>query len=357
MAENTTKIPCRLESVAIDGQLGGANQIYDDSLQLFQNVINGLFYDHKDDSSIHVSQEDRDKWNNGGENGKIAAILSFANFAGTPEQTTSPEQEYVLLDASDHILLEVNRTHEVNVFVDLDEILEYVTSPDYGLIDVHNELIVHINDASLHIDPDDVSKLAYISTFCTLNGEFEENLEWRSVILDASDHILLGINNNELHLYATIDEIFDILETPKYSVIEMHDALDAHVSDSSIHITQAERDAWNAAQTNVQSDWNEDSSISDAYIKNKPSSLPASDVYEWVKASTKPSYTNTEVGLGNVTNDAQVKRSEMGVASGVATLGEDGKVPASQLLEYATTAYVDNIVGDINTALGAIIGE
>ena len=47
MAENITKIPCRLESVAIDGQLGGANQIYDDTLQLFQNAINGLFYDHK----------------------------------------------------------------------------------------------------------------------------------------------------------------------------------------------------------------------------------------------------------------------------------------------------------------------
>lgn len=35
--------------------------------------------------------------------------------------------------------------------------------------------------------------------------------------------------------------------------------------------------------------------------------------------------------LGNVTNDAQVKRSEMGVANGVATLNENGKVPSSQL--------------------------
>lgn len=37
-------------------------------------------------------------------------------------------------------------------------------------------------------------------------------------------------------------------------------------------------------------------------------SRPASDVYTWAKASTKPTYTNTEVGLGNVTNDAQVKK-------------------------------------------------
>ena len=44
--------------------------------------------------------------------------------------------------------------------------------------------------------------------------------------------------------------------------------------------------------------------------------------------------TKIQVGLGLVTNDAQVKRSEMGVASGVATLGTDGKVPTSQLPSY-----------------------
>ena len=46
-----------------------------------------------------------------------------------------------------------------------------------------------------------------------------------------------------------------------------------------------------------------------------------------------------DVGLGNVTNDAQVKRSEMGKASGVATLDSAGKVPSSQL-----PSYVDDIV-------------
>lgn len=49
--------------------------------------------------------------------------------------------------------------------------------------------------------------------------------------------------------------------------------------------------------------------------------------------------TPANIGLGNVTNDAQVKRSEMGAASGVATLGDDGKVPTSQL-----PSYVDDVV-------------
>ena len=35
-------------------------------------------------------------------------------------------------------------------------------------------------------------------------------------------------------------------------------------------------------------------------------SLPASDVYDWAKASTKPSYTANEVGLGSVSNNAKL---------------------------------------------------
>lgn len=51
-----------------------------------------------------------------------------------------------------------------------------------------------------------------------------------------------------------------------------------------------------------------------------------------ISSTSNPhSVTATQVGLGNVTNDAQVKRSEMGAANGVATLGADSKVPTSQL--------------------------
>ena len=47
---------------------------------------------------------------------------------------------------------------------------------------------------------------------------------------------------------------------------------------------------------NVQPDWNETSNSSAAYIKNKPTEMPASDVPAWAKATTKPTYTATEVG-------------------------------------------------------------
>lgn len=47
--------------------------------------------------------------------------------------------------------------------------------------------------------------------------------------------------------------------------------------------------------------------------------------------------TKAQVGLGNVTNDAQVKRTEMGAANGVATLNADGKLPSSQVPPLAIT--------------------
>lgn len=55
--------------------------------------------------------------------------------------------------------------------------------------------------------------------------------------------------------------------------------------------------------------------------------------------SSNPELTKSDIGLSNVTNDAQVKRTEMGVAGGVATLDESGTVPASQL-----PSYVDDVL-------------
>ena len=49
--------------------------------------------------------------------------------------------------------------------------------------------------------------------------------------------------------------------------------------------------------------------------------------------------TKIQVGLSNVTNDAQVKRSEMGVNNGVATLDASGKILTSQL-----PSFVDDVI-------------
>lgn len=86
------------------------------------------------------------------------------------------------------------------------------------------------------------------------------------------------------------------------------------------------------AQANVQSDWNQNDSAADDFVKNKPSlgtasalNVPASgdaattevvkgddsrltdarhadDVYPWAKDATKPTYTASEVGAVDESN-------------------------------------------------------
>ena len=69
------------------------------------------------------------------------------------------------------------------------------------------------------------------------------------------------------------------------------------------------------AEANIQSDWNETDNTSDAFIKNKPTSLPASDVSAWAKEPIKPTYTASEVGLGNVDNTSDLDKPISNAAS------------------------------------------
>lgn len=99
-----------------------------------------------------------------------------------------------------------------------------------------------------------------------------------------------------------------------------------HISDTVKHITATERTNWNdanskkhthtnksiidkltqamldklsgiaaGAEVNVQADWNVVDENSDAYIKNKPTAMPASDVLAWAKAANKPAYSWSEI--------------------------------------------------------------
>ena len=61
----------------------------------------------------------------------------------------------------------------------------------------------------------------------------------------------------------------------------------------------------------------------------------------WSKVKDKVQSINKEfVGLNNVTNDAQVKRSEMGAANGVPTLDSNGKIPVDQLGNLDTVVAI-----------------
>ena len=130
-------------------------------------------------------------------------------------------------------------------------------------------------------------------------------------------------SNSKKHTHANKSILDGITQT----LVDRWNAAYAHVSDTVRHVTPEERESWNTvsnkvdsvpgmglssndytdaamnklsgispgAEVNVQADWNVTDSASDAYIKNKPTSLPASDVSAWAKAASKPTYSWSEV--------------------------------------------------------------
>lgn len=74
----------------------------------------------------------------------------------------------------------------------------------------------------------------------------------------------------------------------------------------------------------------------------KPITDPIDDkITEHINNKSNPhGVTKKQLDLENVTNDAQVKRSEMGKANGVATLDSNGRVPLAQLGNLDTSLYI-----------------
>ncbi|HAU86865.1 MAG TPA: hypothetical protein DCW90_15645 [Lachnospiraceae bacterium] len=77
-------------------------------------------------------------------------------------------------------------------------------------------------------------------------------------------------------------------------------------------------------------------------ITDFPTSMPASDVYSWAKAATKPTYTKSEIGLSNVNNtsdaDKSVKYAASADTANTATaIKTSGKITSSDAITGENT--------------------
>ena len=75
--------------------------------------------------------------------------------------------------------------------------------------------------------------------------------------------------------------------------------------------------------------------------------------------SNNVTVTKGDVGLGNVTNDAQIPLTQKGANNGVATLGSTGKIPTSQLPDAIMTGKEDKmtVVTTTSTNLSCTLGS
>lgn len=137
-----------------------------------------------------------------------------------------------------------------------------------------------------------------------------------------------------------------ILDTITQALIDTWNSAYNHISDAVKHITSDERTLWNTVSNKVDKITGKGLStndfdntykskvdgISTGANKVEQSSTNGNIKVDSVEKTvyTHPSGTNphgttkSDVGLGNVTDDAQVKRTEMGVTNGIATLDSNG---------------------------------
>ena len=92
-------------------------------------------------------------------------------------------------------------------------------------------------------------------------------------------------------------------------------------------------------------------------ITDFPTSLPASDVSAWAKAASKPSYSKSEVGLGNVDNTADANKSvnyattagattKVALVKHLSTVEELDGFAEANTFQYATVASLAPINND-----------
>ena len=124
-------------------------------------------------------------------------------------------------------------------------------------------------------------------------------------------------------------------------VVDLGTVITAHQdisgkADKSATVSNVAYDSTNAKITKTINGTTSDV-VTVSTLKSALGSMPASDVYAWAKASTKPSYSASEVGA--------IATTDKGANGGVAELDSTGKVPSSQLpsfvddvLEYASSS-------------------
>ncbi len=189
---------------------------------------------------------------------------------------------------TDTLLARWNEAYEKRHEHENKGILDTITQ---ALLDNWNAAFTHISDAVKHITA-------------------TERTNWNDA-------------NTKKHTHSNKSILDGITQT----LVDRWNAAHTHVSDTVRHITAEERESWNTvsdkvdtvpgkglstndytsaeknklagispgAEVNVQADWNETDTASDAYINNKPASLPASDVSAWAKAASKPGYSWSEI--------------------------------------------------------------
>lgn len=223
-----------------------------------------------------------------------------------------------------------------------DEIISFKHKLDELLIEIQeceNDLLQHKEDFEEYKNETDSSLNAINEQIEDINASLETLLgESASEFIDKYNEIL-----NFLTGYEDTDTLQSILSDLKneisQNITEIESNLTSHINNKNNphNVTKQQIGLSNVDNT---SDLNKPISTATQNALNTVKQEITNDLNTHKQNTQNPhNITKQQVGLSNVTNDAQVKRSEMGTANGIATLNEQGLIPSNQL-----PSYVDDVI-------------
>lgn len=184
------------------------------------------------------------------------------------------------------------------------------------------------DDAKKYVDQSIADLIGGASSTADTLGEIEKLMKENSDVVDAldkaigskasQDDLSSHVGDSTIHITDLERENWNDANSKKhehsnYSVLEnitstivnsWNNAV-KHISDTVKHITSTERDLWNTVSDKASLDHKHSKSD----ITDFPASMPASDVYAWAKEKNKPSYSLEELGLENVENTADADKN------------------------------------------------
>lgn len=223
-----------------------------------------------------------------------------------------------------------------------DEIISFKNKLDELFLEIQeceNDLSQHKEDFEEYKNETDSSLNTINEQIESINTSLETLLgESASEFIDKYNEIL-----NFLTGYEDTDTLQSILSDLKneinQNITEIESNLTSHINNKSNphNVTKQQIGLSNVDNT---SDLNKPVSTATQNALNIVKQEITNDLNTHKQNTQNPhNVTKQQVGLSNVTNDAQVKRSEMGTANGIATLNEQGLIPSNQL-----PSYVDDVI-------------
>ena len=300
-----------------------------------EKVISALGYSpanetHVEDTSVHVSSEDRQTWNN-----KSDFSGAYADLIDAPNIVENESGKVVYADESGNIIVQIDENGLETTTVTAKNVV--VGGKDVGVkFDEQKEeigelnisLSSHTSDSTIHITADERMLWNNKSDF---SGDYNDLTNAPDIVEDSSGEVVYADESG--NVIAKIGE--NGLETTQViadTIIANGANVGTHISDADIHVTTTEKETWNSKVDATYVDTaianlvnsapeelntldelaaalGDDENFATTVTTQIASKAAQTDLDTHTTNTANPhNVTATQVGLGNVDNTADINK-------------------------------------------------